>query len=114
LYSALIFEDNATFHANIVAGARSLEVRPHECNPTAVLKKLMNKYGDFEFMLYIGEPTTNQDELEKMPHVYTCSVSAKNQKYYLADHREVLSLMAAMTSNGQLTSTSKKKSFVTF
>jgi len=93
--------DTATFHANVVVGEKSLEVRPHECNPTAVLKRVMKKHENFDFLLYIGEATTNLEELEQMPHVFTCSVAKKTQKYYLSDFEDVVGLMTAMATNGE-------------
>ena len=79
----IVYIDTTTFPANVVSGDRNVEVRPHECNPTATLKKLMNKHSDFDLIVYIGEaPNIDFSEDHR---VFTCSIGQRNQKYYLND-----------------------------
>lgn len=83
--------ETCAFHAHVQIADKSLEVRPHECNPTSVFKRIMKKHSsELDFLLYIGEPITVdvQDD-----HIFTCSVGKKNQKYWLSDSHEVLDLI---------------------
>lgn len=97
-----------SFKANIVVGDSSLEVKPHECNVTSVLKRIISRHEDCEFLLYIGDSPSNQEELRKMPHVFTCGVGIKNQKYYLEEMEEAVSLLRTMMTNGETVELPKK------
>jgi len=83
--------DTTTFPANVVSGEKSVEVRPHECNATSMLKKLMNKHTDFDIMVYIGDPS-NLDFTDDRK-VFNCGIGQKNQKYYFTDSEEVVSFL---------------------
>eukprot|EP01114_Cavostelium_apophysatum_P002573 TRINITY_DN1228_c0_g1_i2.p1 TRINITY_DN1228_c0_g1~~TRINITY_DN1228_c0_g1_i2.p1 ORF type:complete len:776 (+),score=198.46 TRINITY_DN1228_c0_g1_i2:1922-4249(+) len=87
--------DVTTFPANVVAGDKTVEVRPHECNATTMLKKLMNRNVDFDAMVYIGD-TPNID-FNDDKRVFTCGVGHKNQKYFLNDSEEVVSFLDKMS-----------------
>jgi len=83
--------DTTNFPVNVVSGDKTIEVRPHDCNPTATMKKLLNKNADFDMMLYIGDPSNidfNDDN-----RVFTCGIGQKSQKYYLNDSEAVIAFL---------------------
>jgi len=91
--------DTTNFPVNVVSGDKTIEVRPHDCNPTATVKKLMKKNEDFDMMVYIGD-ATNIDFTEDK-RVYSCGIGNKTQKYYLNDSEAVVSFLEEMSKLGK-------------
>jgi len=88
--------DTTTFPATVSLGDRTLEVRPYGCNYTSVLKKLMNKHPEFDFLLYIGE-TVNID-FSHDPRVFCCSVG---RGHTLSSCEDVMRLLRTLLSSSQ-------------
>jgi hypothetical protein len=81
---------------DVIAGDKTIEVRPYECNYTIALKKILssslnNPNNIEDFVLYCG-PMVNID-FSAFPWVFTCDVGSKNQKYYLNDQEEMVALL---------------------
>lgn len=100
--------DNSSFPAQVIMSDKSVEVRPYECNYTSVLKKILARHPDYDFVLYIGEPsnigkqfmmqkyvliTTLLTDFGDDRRVFDCGVGKKNQKFYLNDTGDVLRLV---------------------
>lgn len=85
--------ETSTFHAHVQVSEKTLEVRPHECNSTSVIRRILKKHPNNDFMLYVGEATSA--ELSDK-HLFTCSVGKKHQKYWLNDCNEVLDIIAGL------------------
>jgi len=90
--------DVTTFPVNVISGEKTIEVRPHECNATSTLKKLMNKNPDADLLLYIGDPTNLDFSEDK--NVFNVSVGQKNQKFYLQDVDDVIVTLDKLSNLG--------------
>jgi len=86
--------DVTAFPVHVVSGEKTIEVRPHECNNTSTLKRLMNKKPDYDFLLYIGDRVNIDFPEDKA--IYTCGVAQKSQKYFLPDTEEVVNFLDSL------------------
>ena len=85
----------------MISGERSIEVRPYGCNYTTMLKRILNKNSDVDFLLYIGEFPPQKSEIPLGPEakVYTVGVGNKEQGNYLISSTEdVLQLLEKLVS----------------
>jgi len=89
--------DKCTFPVNVINLNKTIEVRPYECNSTTVLKKIIHKIPDYNFLLYIGEPV-NIDFSESEAAIFTCSVGQKTQKFFLQNPDEVIHIFERINS----------------
>lgn len=82
---------DSTFQVDVVKGDKEIEVRPYELNYTRVLKTILTRQSDFDFVLYFGPPC--KIESDRLDSIFTVGVGSKNQKYYLNDCNELAALI---------------------
>jgi len=73
--------DRINLPVTVTNNARCVEIRPHEANPTVIMKKVMALHPDFGFLLYLGDQI-NMDFSQEST-VVTCGVDNKHHKTYL-------------------------------
>jgi trehalose 6-phosphate synthase/phosphatase len=82
---------DSTFQVDVVKGDKEIEVRPYELNYTRILKTILTRQSDFDFVLYFGPPC--KIESDRLDSIFTVGVGSKNQKYYLNDCNELAALI---------------------
>ena len=86
---------------HIMKGNKIIEIKPVGCDKGYVAKQLLLKE-DFDFMLAIGDDTTDEDMFREMPKdSYTIKVGEMSDaaRFYLKNQHEVLPLLNLFLSD---------------
>jgi len=91
--------DKCSFPVHVVSVNKAIEVRPYECNSTTIVKRIINKHSDYDFLFYVGEQI-NVDSFSENAAVFTCGVGQKNLKYYAQNSEEIVFLLDRLGLQG--------------
>jgi len=91
---------------DILMGKKAVEVRPQGINKGSAVKMIMNREADADWILCMGDDTTDEDMFEEITKmealnrsIFTVMVEKKpsSAAYYLTDQEKVLSLLQKLT-----------------
>jgi len=86
---------------DIVDGKKAVEVRPQGINKGSVVKRILSAESDIDFVLCIGDDTTDEDMFEELqkwdvPNKYAIAVNKKKASFsnsYVENQHRVLDLL---------------------
>jgi len=101
----LHLQDLPNLPIDILPGKKAVEVRPKGINKGAVVKKIMQREPNIDFVLAMGDDKTDEDTYDEVnkqdqviKYLYTVNVEKKpsSARYYVDNQRSVIDLLTKL------------------